>query len=72
MPVAFDEAAVAHVGMWCREEVGPHIMLDIIVDPDTTGGCAFVYNDTYHDHSLGHAMEAHKGVVTELLNAYAK
>lgn len=71
VPVLFDESALAGVALWCKEEVHKGILLELIVKPSTVGGCAFVYNDTYHDVSLSHMMANNKGAVKALLSSYA-
>ena len=71
VPVLFEPEKVASLGQWAREQIAPHILLEMHIDPAVTGGCAFVFNDTYHDYSLHRAFAAHKGVVRELLNTYA-
>ena len=70
VPVQFDEKALAHVGQWCRTQMSPLLLLDLHVDPNVTGGCAFVSNDTYIDLSLHRSLSAQKGIVAELLSSY--
>lgn len=71
VPVSFDEPAIEIVGVWSREHVHPQLLLDLQVDPAVIGGCAFVYNDTYHNISFRELMKRHTGLVTELLQSYA-
>lgn len=70
VPVAFDAPATKVVGVWCRENVDAHVMIELLVNPEATGGCAFVYKDTYHDYSLHTAMKSNQGIVKELLTSY--
>ena len=70
IPVAFDTQGTKLVSVWCRENINPQILLELVVDSKVTGGCAFVLNDTYHDFSLRHAVEQNKGIVTQLLSSY--
>jgi hypothetical protein len=71
VPVAFDNEAVSIIGSWCRKNINTLILLEIIIDPEVTGGCSFVFNDSYHDFSLHNAMKNNKGIVNTLLTSYA-
>lgn len=70
VPVVFDEESTKEIGLWCRENIDPRILLELIVEASVVGGCAFVSKDTYHDFSLHEAMNNSTGVVRELLNSY--
>jgi hypothetical protein len=69
IPVAFTDTELEPLAHFVRETI-PHAMFDIHIDPQVIGGCAFVYNDTYHQYSLKGYMHEHKGLVTSLLQSY--
>jgi len=71
IPVAFPESELATMSAWGREECAPQLLFDVRVDPQVAGGCAFVWNDTYHDFSFKAQSKKYPGVITQHLNAYA-
>lgn len=71
VPVQFTPDAEAVLGVWCKEHIGKNLMLELLIDPNVTGGCAFVSHDTFHDYSLKRAFDSNKGIVAELLSSYA-
>ena len=52
VPVALTSEGESVLGHWCREHVGPQVLLDLEVDPDVVGGCAFIANGSYVKHAL--------------------
>jgi len=71
IPVAFPVADLAAMATWCREECAPQLLFDVRIDPRMAGGCAFVWNDTYHDFSFRAQSKNHPGVITKQLQTYA-
>lgn len=70
IPVAFPDKELAAMALWCREECAPQLLFDVRIDPKMAGGCAFVWNDTYHDFSFRAQSKMHPGVITKHLNTY--
>lgn len=70
VPVAFGTKELQPIAEWVRGAVDRGLLLEVEVDPQVVGGCAFVYNDTHFDWSLRRYLRARKGMVTSLLNTY--
>ena len=70
VPVFFTEVQLAPISEWARGQVEQNLLFEVLVDPKTVGGCAFVYKDTHFDWSLRRYLRAKRGMVTSLLNAY--
>jgi hypothetical protein len=70
IPVSFPEKELADIAVWCREECAPLLLLDVHIDPKVVGGCAFVWNDAYHDFSFQAQVKKYPGVITQQLNTY--
>lgn len=70
IPVAFPSEELAAMADWCRQECAPQLLFDVQIDPAMAGGCAFVWNDTYHDFSFKAQSKKQPGVITEHLNTY--
>jgi hypothetical protein len=70
IPVAFPETELADMATWCREQFAPQLLFNVRIDPKVAGGCAFVWNDTYHDFSFAAQSKKYPGVITEQLNTY--
>jgi len=71
IPVAFPKKDLAAMAMWCREECAPQLLFDVRIDPKVAGGCAFVWNGTYHDFSFTAQSKKYPGIITEQLHTYA-
>lgn len=68
-PVLFGKEEVLTIGTWCRENLDRNIVLNMQVEPTVVGGCAFVWNGTYHDFSLNYFFEKKKGEITHLIRS---
>lgn len=68
--VVLPEVELADMAHWCRRECAPALLFDIQIDPQVVGGCAFVWNDTYHDFSFRSQNLKHPGLITKRLNTY--
>jgi len=71
IPVAFPAKDLAAMATWCREACAPQLLFDVRINPRMAGGCAFVWNDTYHDFSFVAQSKKHPGVITKQLQTYA-
>lgn len=71
VPVEMDQAGEVIIGTWCREHLGTELLVELVVDPQTVGGCAFVHNGTYHDWSLANRGEHELyEVITNVVTQY--
>jgi len=71
VPVEFPEDEVGKTAKMCREKLREGMLLDMHVDPQVAGGCAFVWDDTHHDFSFHSRMKAVPGAITSELQKYA-
>lgn len=71
VPVAFDTTTVAELSAWARQEINSSVLLDVKVDANMIGGCAFVHDAVYYDRSLHGRLRLAPETVSEILDAYA-
>lgn len=71
IPVALPEEEIAKTSHVCRKNFREGILLDVAVDPQVAGGCAFVWEDTHYDFSFHSRMKAVPGAITDELQKYA-
>jgi F0F1-type ATP synthase delta subunit len=72
IPMEFSSAEMTTIGQWCRTQCDQSILLDVHIDAHVVGGCAFVWNDTYHEFSFRSRIKEQAGVITNTLSSYAK
>lgn len=70
VPVHFSPAQIEPIGVWCRAYLHSDIMLEVQVDPETVGGCAFAYKNTFHDFSLAYFAKKERQALTKLVHEY--
>jgi hypothetical protein len=70
VPVPLDMRHVENIGAWCREHISPQVMLETHVDPSSTGGCSYVYNDVFRDFSFSYFVSKRRNELVKLLHAY--
>ncbi len=70
VPVPLSDQLIREVGVWCRQEIGERLMIDLSIDERVVGGCALVWNDTYYDLSLRTRFGEQSGLVSKLIKAY--
>ena len=70
VPVVFAEEQVVELGQWCRAEIADPLLLELVVEPATVGGCAFIHNHTYHDLSLRARLAEAPDTVPSILATY--
>lgn len=71
VPVEFPDEEVAKTAQLCRSKFKEGMLLDMHVDPQVAGGCAFVWDDTHHDFSFHSRMKSVPGAITDELQKYA-
>lgn len=67
VPVRLAAAQIERIGGWCRSQIQPDIMLDLKIDADTVGGCAFAYQNTFHDLSFSYFSHKERAAVLSLV-----
>jgi hypothetical protein len=70
IPVTFPETDLVAMATWCRQACAPQLLFDVRIDPRMAGGCAFVWNDTYHDFSFRAQSKKYPGIITKHLQTY--
>lgn len=70
VPVPFSAEHVERIGLWCRTNVQPNVMLELRVRPESVGGCVFVYNNILHDVSLSYFAAKHRAELLSVVRAY--
>lgn len=71
VPIRFTHEYVARFGRWFRANVQPNIFLKLHTDPRVAGGCAFVWNDRYHDFSLRFFIHKNRKAIVDMFNRHA-
>jgi hypothetical protein len=71
IPVAFPLDEMTSIGQWARANCDENVIMDVHIEPDVVGGCAFVWNDTYSNISFKSKVKEQKGLVTEVITGYA-
>ena len=72
VPVHLSPANISMLGIWCREHLRPDILLDVHIDPSTTGGCAFADSSSYHDFSLSYFLRKERPSLMKLIRQYGE
>ena len=67
VPTVLPPMEIEKLGKWTREHIAPGLFLDIEIDSNVVGGCAFVWNGVHHDYSLRYYIDKHKKEVRSLL-----
>jgi hypothetical protein len=71
VPEMLDDTGSALVGSWCRTELKVSYLLDLEVDPDVIGGCAFVKDGRFIDYSFAAQLRSNPHLVSEVVASYA-
>lgn len=72
VPVPLTSVQLEPIGVWCRGHILSGLMLDIKIDPTVVGGCALVYNNTYHDISFSYFVEKERQALVKLVHDYGE
>lgn len=72
VPVDFPETEVKQMAAWVREKMDKDMLLELHVEPTVVGGCAFVWNDTYHDFSFHGRRQDVLDAIAEEMEKYGK
>ena len=70
VPVALHDEGESVLGHWCREHIDPSVLLDLEVDPEVVGGCAFISNGSYVKLALAERGEALPTVIANATKSY--
>lgn len=52
MAMEVDLRHIEEIGAWIRDNLSKDIMLDVKLDKELIGGCAFIWNGVYKDYSI--------------------
>lgn len=70
LPLIFADDEIAKIAGWFRSNVRKDMILEVKIDANVTGGCAFIWNSTYYDFSLRYFMRKERAQLVSMLNAY--
>lgn len=70
LPLIFEDVEIAKIAGWFRIHVRKGMLLEVKIDANVTGGCAFIWNNTYYDFSLRYFMRKERAEIVSMLNAY--
>ena len=62
---------VEKLALWVRTNIGPNVVIDLLVDAELAIGCAFVWEGVYHDFSLKYFMHQHREEFVKKIREYA-
>lgn len=64
--LAFDAGfeSVEQIGSWVRDNISREIVMDVKMDKELIGGCAFIWNGVYRDYSIRAKIEGNKQQIT--------
>jgi len=61
-------AAMNEIGAWCRQNIDPHVLIDLKIDRSSAGGCMLVWKNTLHDFSMRYFLHKHEKELADLLH----
>lgn len=70
VPVRFTPDQIERFGVWFRNNVQPNMLLTLRIDPRATGGCSFIWNNTFYDFSLRYFMDKERDAIVTTFNKY--
>lgn len=70
VPVDLTGKGIEGVGGFVRERLGENVLIDLVIEPNSLGGCAFVWNGKHYDFSLNHFLEEKRADITSLIKSY--
>lgn len=71
VPVRFTPEQVEYFGKWFRENVQPNVLLTLRIDPRATGGCSFIWKNTFFDFSLKYFIDKQRDAIVASFNKYS-
>ena len=72
VPVELSELEEGILASAVRTQYDPESFVDVRIDPNVTGGCAFIHNEQYYDYSLHGELKRRPEVMSEIFNAYVE
>lgn len=64
IPTKLPPECIDELGKWVRTHVGAQVLMRIMIDPHTAGGCAFMWGGRYYDFSFSYfAHKRYKDIV---------
>jgi acylphosphatase len=70
VPVEMGPDEVKKLGEWFRKNVNKTMLIELHIEPDTLGGCAFAWSGVYTDYSLKHYLHKRMDAVRKVLTDY--
>jgi F0F1-type ATP synthase delta subunit len=70
VPTLLDAEGLDKIGSWLRTSFPETYLLDIEVDPQVIGGCAFIKNGQYVDYSFSARLRSQSNLIPEVIASY--
>lgn len=70
VPVDITGKNIESIGQVVREKFGAQVMIDLMIESNALGGCAFVWNGKYHDFTLNYFLKEKQSEVANLIRSY--
>lgn len=71
VPIVLPLKEVEKLGKWMRSNVAKDIFIDLKIDRESVGGCAFVWKGVYHDFSLKYFLNNKQEDIVTILRNYS-
>lgn len=73
LPFNPDYDDIVRIGIWLRKTLAdPRIVMDIKINPNLLGGCAYVWKGVYHEFSLHHFVKKNKEEIKKVFEEYER
>ena len=72
LAIIVEDDLVNKLGVWFRQNLHPELIMEVRYDPGLVSGCAYVWNNKYHDLSLHHLFNQKHEVINKIIDAYAR
>lgn len=67
VPVEFNDEELDRLGRWVRRQIASHLVLSPHLNPESVGGCAFLWANTYYDFSLPYFFKNRTGKISAFI-----
>lgn len=71
VPISLPFDEIKKLGEWVRTNITANVLMDVKVDPEVVGGCAFVWNGVYHDFSLKYFFDKKVNDIVTMVRNYS-
>ena len=72
LAIPFDNNLVDSLGFWFRQNLNPELIIDLRTNPALVTGCAYVWNNKYHDLSLSFLLNQNEKIIEKIIESYGQ